>query len=140
VNVRIPHSPIIRPRLPLLIAAVVALGGCRVARELSNVQPVSLTTGIVSGVVLDAASGQPAPDASIWLLDANGDSLRDDQQHMARAQPPKGAFRFVSVRPGTYRLRASAPGFDPALSVEFTVTVNTVVTVNLSLQPAETPD
>jgi protocatechuate 3,4-dioxygenase beta subunit len=127
-------------RLLTLATVTVALGGCRIVRELSNVQPVSLTTGIVSGHILDDRNGRPVPDAAILLLDANGDSLRDDQQHESRANHADGAYRFISVRPGTYRLRALAPGFDPSTSIEFAVTVNAITAVDLRLRLRANPN
>jgi hypothetical protein len=126
-------------RLPALVAATAALAGCGVVRALSNVQPVSLTTAIVSGHVLNDRNSQSTPDAAVLLLDANGDSLRDDQQHQSRTYPPDGVYRFINVRPGTYRLKASAPGFSSATSDEFAVSVNAMTTVDLRLRPSAAP-
>jgi hypothetical protein len=128
-------------RAPLLaLLASVALGGCSVAHQMSNVQPVSLTTGIVSGHVLNAQSGQPVFDATLLLLDEHGDSLRDDQQHESRSYSPDGAYRFISVRPGSYRLRTRAAGFSPDTSDVFGVTVNGITTVDMRLRPLPAPN
>ena len=127
----------IRRRAVPLAVVVMLVAGCGVVRQMSNVQPVSLTTGIVSGHVLDDWTGRPIEDVSVLLLDANGDSLSDDQQHQARAYGPDGAFRFISVRPGTYRLRASASGFDPSTSEPFVVTVNASTIIDLRLRSAQ---
>jgi hypothetical protein len=132
-------DPKIRAALRSLAAGAL-LAGCGVAHQLSNVQPVSLTTGIVSGQVVNDESGQPVFDAVLLLLDERGDSLRDDQQHESRSYAPDGAYRFISVRPGSYRLRVRAAGFSPDTSHAFAVTVNGITTVDVRLRPLPAPD
>jgi len=135
-----PYVPRSRVRWLTLAAATALLAGCGVVRQMSNVQPVSMTTGIVSGHVLNDQSGQPVVDATLRLLDEHGDSLRDDQQHESRSYGPDGAYRFISVHPGSYRLRARAAGFSPDTSAAFAVTVNAIVTVDLRLRPLPAPN
>lgn len=129
-----------RMRWLALAAATVQLGSCGVVRQVSNVQPVSLTTGIISGHVVNDQSSQPVFDAALLLLDEHGDSLRDDQQHESRSYAPDAAYRFISVRPGSYRLRARAAGFRPDTSDVFAVTVNAIVTVDVRLHPLPAPN
>jgi hypothetical protein len=45
-----------------------------------------------------------------------------------------GNYTFFDVRPGTYRLKAEAPGFKAALAEQFVVTVNARQRVDLQLQ------
>ena len=124
----------------LALGATVLLGGCGVVHQMSNVQPVSLTTGIISGHVVNDQSGQPVFDSALLLLDEHGNSLRDDQQHESRSYAPDGAYRFISVLPGSYRLRARAAGFSPDTSAVFAVTVNAIVTVDVRLHPLPGPN
>ena len=129
-----------RMRWVPLATVTVLLGSCGVVRQMSNVQPVSLTTGIISGHVVNDQSGQPVFDAVLLLLDEHGDALRDDQQHESRSYAPDGAYRFISVVPGSYRLRTRAAGFSPDTSVAFAVTVNGIATVDVRLHPLPTPN
>ena len=45
-----------------------------------------------------------------------------------------GAYQFLNVRVGTYRLEAELPGFATAVAPEVNVTVNARQRVDLSLQ------
>jgi hypothetical protein len=131
----------LRIRAPLFAGAAAALlGACGLVHQMSNVQPVSTTTGIVSGHVRNAQSGQPVFDATLLLLDEHGDTLSDDQQHESRSYAPDGAYRFISVRPGSYRLRTRAAGFNPDTTDVFAVTVNGITTVDPLLHPLPAPD
>jgi hypothetical protein len=60
--------------------------------------------GSISGRLTDM-QGQPVPAGKLWLVPGNSSTP------MSTIVDPTGRFTFHSVLPGTYQLRAAAPGF-----------------------------
>ena len=79
----------------------------------------------VFGIVVDAASGLPLPDAGVHI---SGTALRT-------ATDSHGAFQFTNVSPGRYRAEVAHTGYQPALSDQFEV-AGTPVHLTLTLQRA----
>lgn len=97
-------------RIGALFCTIVGVAACAVARELSNVEPISFTAASIAGTVIDSITQAPLIGAELLLLNPNGDSIRD-QQARAYSYAPDGTFRFGSVRPGSYLLRADLEGY-----------------------------
>ncbi len=87
--------------------------------------------GTVLGTIRDQ-SGAPVPNASVTLEGAltgvNFKSITD----------ANGNYEFVNERPGSYRVRVTAPGFETAVASNFDLQVNARQRVDLSLQLGQT--
>ena len=79
--------------------------------------------GKISGVV-QGADGQAVPGANVII---EGTTL-------GATASPDGKYFILNVPPGTYRLRASAVGFTPKVTVGVVVGSDQIVTVNPVLQ------
>jgi hypothetical protein len=97
----------------LLVALGLVISSCAVHRELSRVEPIGFNTGVIAGFVTDSVTQRPVVGAALVLLTPDGDSITD-QQATAFSLAPDGGYRFGTVRPGTYLLRASADAYRPA--------------------------
>lgn len=91
--------------------------------------PVDPEKAVITGVLLDADSGQPIGNAKVDLLNgsAPGNQLNDD-----------GSFAISGLEPGAYMLGYSAPGYLSAsqnVSVKAGQFVN-VGTIRLSVAPS----
>ncbi len=73
----------------------------------------------VRGVVVDAAGGAPVARATIAIRGATDSALV-----AGAVATPQGTFRVLGLRPGRYRVRATAVGFTPRVQ-ELTVTETT---------------
>lgn len=94
----------------VLLTALLA-ASCAVQRELSQVEPINLSDGTITGVVTDSVSGRALVGAAVRLLQPSGEPVTG-QQDMTYAYAPDGRYWFGSVRPGSYLLRASFGGHD----------------------------
>jgi len=120
-------------RLGAAVAVGTLLLGCKAKQQLEDIQPFSLTTGVVRGRVLDQATGQGITGASVHLVDRSGADV-EGQTAIAYVNPD-GEFTFPNVNPGTYRLRAEAPNHEPETSDEFAMDVNTTFSHEFKLRP-----
>jgi hypothetical protein len=100
-----------RIRLLNIVMTALLATSCAAARELTQIEPISFSSGTIAGAVTDSLTQQPIVGAAITLLTASGDSI-PDQQSRAFSFAPGGTYRFDSVRPGSYLLRAKADGYD----------------------------
>jgi ferric enterobactin receptor len=72
--------------------------------------------GLISGTVLDAATGRPLPSASVGVW-----SAADSTLVTGAVAGADGAFRVEGLRPGRYFLKVGALGYTPAAhTVEIT--------------------
>jgi hypothetical protein len=102
----------------LLLLAVIAL-----------LPATPATTGSVLGVLKDP-TGMAIAGGTVTLADkARGKSLTATSDR-------KGSYGFRAILPGTYQVHAEASGFAPQDSAAFAVHVDSVVRVDLVLQPA----
>lgn len=121
-------------RLYAMAMAASCLGSCAVARELSQVEPLNLSSGAVTGAVTDSVTGRPLVGAAVRLLLPTGEPATD-QTSLTYAFAPEGAFRFDAVRPGSYLLRASLAGYDSVTVVLRQVNAGERHSVNFRLPP-----
>jgi hypothetical protein len=84
-------------------------------------------SGTVLGTVHDP-SGAPVPKAAVTLQD-----VKTGVNFQAQTGQ-NGDYEFVNERPGTYRVRVSAPGFETAEASPFDLQVNARQRVDLSLR------
>src|SRR6516165_10847933 len=84
-------------------------------------------TGEVNGTVTDS-SGGTVPAAAVKLTN------QDTGIESTRATNDTGAYLFVNVPPGTYRVRVSKEGFRDAEVTRVVVGVNQVATADVSLE------
>ena len=105
-----------RAAIALLALALVA----GLARD-ANAEP----TGILTGIVVNEASGNPVPEASI-AVDGTGLSTRTDL---------RGLFR-LDVAPGTRIVRVTAKGFKPSTVTDVVLEAGRVQNIGVVLEPA----
>jgi len=99
--------------LPVLILGLMAL----------STDALALTTGKISGKVLDDRTGEPLAGANVVVKGTT----------IGAAAGPDGAFTIENVPPGTYTVVASFIGFHTE-GTEVNVVVNEVVNVNFGLE------
>src|SRR4051812_44816212 len=88
-------------------------------------------SGTVLGSVHDASGGS-VPNATVTLEGAStGLTFQAKTDNT-------GSYQFVNQRPGTYRVRAEAPGFQTASAENFDLSVNARQRVDLTLQVGTT--
>jgi hypothetical protein len=105
----------------------VLLGFCLLAVCSVLVQAQTATTGTVLGVVTDP-SGAVIPGVDIQLIDSATGAARGAVTNEA------GRYIFVAVRPGTYSVSATAPGFQKSVVPTLLVEVSKSYTIDLSLK------
>jgi hypothetical protein len=81
---------------------------------------------VISGSVHDP-SGTAVPGATVSVLDAQGDALRET------LTDENGEYR-IEIAPGSYRLRAQSPGFNNAEFSNVEVRPGRATAINFSLQ------
>ncbi len=113
-------------RVFVLAALIVGLGIGVATMPTQQLSAQSITAGDITGVVRDP-SGAIIPGAAVTLTSAATGSER------ATTTDQSGAYRFALLRPGTYTVTATAPGFSPKKATA-EVTVGQVRTANLDLQ------
>ena len=87
------------------------------------------STGAMSGVIIDL-SGSVVPGAMLRL------SMEGGTYAGACLSSADGSFRFVSLPPGTYELKAMKPEFKDVITRQLRIHVTETLRVNLHLQPA----
>ncbi len=110
--------------LPTLLAAsfFVIFTGASHAQEAS---------AVVTGVVSDP-SGAAVPNAQVELTNVNTAVVRSTETNT------DGNYIFLNVTPGTYTMRASAPGFSAVTQAAVTLQVNQTANFNFHLQVGST--
>lgn len=92
-------------------------------------QPQSITSGDVTGTVTDP-TGAAIAGASVTLINVNTNA---SQQTTTNAD---GSYRFAFAAPGSYRVRATANGFQAQERTGIIVTAGQPVTANMQLAVA----
>ena len=117
------------PRVPIALAALVALAGCLGDAPHENpLDPLSdryRDEGAVTGRVLKTSSLDPRPDVRVRLVPAGGGV------EYSAMTGPDGAFRIEGVRSGTYLVRTEGEGLE---SVDTEVEVEVGGTAQLELR------
>ncbi|HEX8361767.1 MAG TPA: carboxypeptidase-like regulatory domain-containing protein, partial [Longimicrobium sp.] len=92
--------------------------------------PAALEAQSIHGRVLDAASGEAVPEATVQVTGADRQAVRT----RARAD---GGFTLPLKGPGTYRVRVERTGYAPATSQEVEIAAGEAVQVEMriSAQP-----
>jgi len=108
------------PGAVLLIALICLMSPALVLAQTAN-------TGTVMGVVTDP-SGAIVPGADVELKDAATGTVR------STATNEVGRFTFVAVKPGTYSVTVSAPGFQKAVVGAQVVEISKSYNLNFSLK------
>ena len=93
-----------RPVTLLALAALLVVSAVFVPAALAQPRPQG---GGITGLVLDAASGEPLPLATVALY-----QLPDTTFVTGAAADTLGAFSIVPLRPGEYQVRVSVVGYD----------------------------
>ncbi len=104
-----------------------ALFVCAVFTLQSSIAFAQFESGTVLGTVHDP-SGAPVPNASVTLEDAK------TGVNFKLTTGANGDYEFVNERPGSYRVRVTAPGFQTAEAAAFDLQVNARQRVDLTLQ------
>ncbi len=104
--------------LAVLVAALLALAGPSDAQVLY---------GSLVGNVADT-SGATVPGATVTLINANTNLARET------TTSADGAYRFVNVIPGTYRVRVVLTGFKEYVKEGVPISTNAVARVDVTLE------
>jgi hypothetical protein len=99
----------------------------------SHVVDFAFTAVPVAGVVVDAGTDQPVPDAGVIAVPDNRESGPFTVSNVTSGSD--GRFRF-ELEPGEYRLRANAPGYAGA-ETSLTVGGEGVSDVRVALTPGQ---
>jgi hypothetical protein len=91
--------------------------------------PVSAAGQALAGRVFDGYSGEPVARAEVAVLDVDGDAVG------LAVSDSLGRFRINLRRAGSYRVSATATGYDRLVVDSVAVEVDQVVTVELRLGP-----
>src|SRR5579863_952455 len=89
------------------------------------------TQGVISGQVLNAASGLPIADATVSWKRSHA---AEDSPESARSDP-RGFYTLPLLSPDLYELRASADGFQPQVVAEQRLDVASRIDVTFRLRP-----
>ncbi|MDO8588890.1 MAG: TonB-dependent receptor [Armatimonadota bacterium] len=108
-----------------LLALAVALGVCVITTSV-----MASTTGIISGVVSDAAKGTKLSGVNVVVKGLNLTTVTD----------AKGFFVITNVPPGTYEVTADIVGFQEASGTDVQVMMDTTATVDFALREAVTQE
>ena len=82
-------------------------------------------TGVVSGQVTDAETGEPLPGAGIALLGSNRGTVSDAD----------GRYYLLGIRPGTYTLQYSYVGYRRNEISDVRIEGGQSLTMNVALHP-----
>jgi outer membrane receptor protein involved in Fe transport len=82
------------------------------------------TTGKISGKIIDAATKQTIPGATIMI----------DGTKMGNKSNADGSYFIINVPPGTYSVTASCVGYAATKTTQVVVEVDKTVTINFNLQ------
>lgn len=84
--------------------------------------------GVIEGVVLDRSTQSPLPGATVEVLGTSRGAVAN----------LKGAFRIEGLAPGSYRIKVSSLGYEPAILSDIQVQNARPQTVRVELNEAET--
>src|SRR3989442_1619566 len=87
-------------------------------------------SGSITGVVKDASQA-PIPNAAVKIVNAQSGVTTKGVSNEA------GAYRVNSILPGTYRIEASAPGFDTVVQKDLVLSTGQTLALDLTLQVGE---
>jgi len=87
-------------------------------------------SGSITGVVRDSTQA-PIPGAAIKIINAQSGVITNVVTNET------GGYRVNSILPGTYRIEASAPGFDTVVQKDFALSTGQTLAVDLTLQVGE---
>lgn len=130
-RVRAPRHAPAAARLALFAMLVT---GCGVVHQLSNVEPLNLSAGLVKGRVTDDRTGRGIREGSVHLLDTAGAPVQG--QTAVAWLDTAGQYRFPNVHPGSYRLRVDVPGYEAKRSDPFSIEPTITFEVNFALRSA----
>jgi hypothetical protein len=100
----------------------------------NQAEPPALRVDIVRGIATESTLGSPVPAVCVGVFSEEGHVLV-----AATISDSKGRFRITPVKPGLYRLVASAPGFVVANNrVRISGSSRTVKSLRLHLVPRGT--
>ncbi|MCF7807480.1 MAG: TonB-dependent receptor [Candidatus Marinimicrobia bacterium] len=84
------------------------------------------TTGKISGIVLDDATGEPLPGANINLVGTSRGAAADIE----------GRFFILNISPGFYNLRIDMMGYSPVIVENMAISMNRTVPVEIRMVPS----
>ena len=87
-------------------------------------------SGSITGVVKDASQA-PVPNAAVKIVNSQSGVTTKAVSNDA------GAYRVNSILPGTYRIEASAPGFDTLVQKDLVLSTGQTLALDLTLQVGE---
>src|SRR5262245_48131406 len=132
---RLPHS--LRFRTPAqfaqsglivaLTAAALLLGSCTFFSASTSAQAVY---GSIAGTVIDQSGGVVA-DAKVTITDTGRNVVYTTTTNSS------GAFMQSHLIIGTYRVQVEAPGFKTVSEEKVEVAVDTVNTIDVTMQPGD---
>ena len=89
--------------------AILGLSGFWAIGALAQTSPPSTATGVIAGVVLDAATNEPLRRAIVTLS-----TVEAQPQDAVAWSDANGRFSFGYLPPGRYQVRATKDGYQPA--------------------------
>ncbi len=119
-----PVFPLFRPSRRTGLAAAVAI------TVLLTPARAQVGSGSITGVVRDTTQS-PIPGAAIKIINAQSGVITNVVTNET------GAYRVNSILPGTYRIEASAPGFDTVVQQDLALSTGQTLAVDLTLQVGE---
>lgn len=84
------------------------------------------TTGKISGRITDATTGDPLPFVNVIIIGTN----------LGAASDIDGYYSILNISPGTYKVKASAIGYNPTTITNVRVSID--LTTNVDFQLSET--
>ncbi len=125
-------SPLYRLSAVALAAVMLVLPFMRVVNAAQDT-----VTGAFEGTVTDGVTGRPVPRARVEFVN------QQTGVTVSKLSDSQGRFFQALLAPGTYTIRASADGYEPAETVQRIIGMRTgeVVPVPITLdpKPAATP-
>jgi len=79
------------------------------AQQAPPPRPMASGTGVISGRIVDAATGAPIAGARLYMHQTRGDLMRPRSEQ--KDSGPDGAFVFSELPAGQFSISASAPGY-----------------------------
>jgi hypothetical protein len=110
----------------LFISSLVVIGGTTTVQA-------QVDQGSVTGIVRDADKAV-IPGATVTLIN------KDNNLTLTRESDRSGAYNFVPVKIGNYKLTVAAPGFNSQVQDNIHVDVSQTVGLNITLKPGAVSD